>query len=266
MKLQIVPAGTGMTWAKLGVQTFFKQPLGIGGLFLMFMLAITLLSSIPFIGKALALMLLPAATLGLMVGTLDVVRGKFPMPSVLATAFRAGRERMIAMLLLGAVYAVAFLALIALTVLVDGGEFAKFYLLGEMPNEITLMQTNFSSAYWLAVILHIPLSMMFWHAPALVHWHNVAPVKALFFSLMACLRNIGAYFMYMLAWFSAMLIGSLMVMSMLSLFGVPTTAILAWSVPFMLCLGAMFFASIYFTFRDTFIHADPPEAEPDVVE
>ena len=40
-----------------------------------------------------------------------------------------------------------------------------------------------------ALLLHLPLFLMFWHAPALVHWHGVAPVKSLFFSVVACLRN-----------------------------------------------------------------------------
>ena len=35
MKLNIVPARTGLTWVKLGISTFFKQPLAIVGLFFM---------------------------------------------------------------------------------------------------------------------------------------------------------------------------------------------------------------------------------------
>jgi len=32
---------------------------------------------------------------------------------------------------------------------------------------------------------------MFWHAPALVHWHGVSPLKSLFFSLVACVPQPG---------------------------------------------------------------------------
>jgi hypothetical protein len=47
-------------------------------------------------------MLVPAATLGLMAATQEAAKGKFPMPTVLISAFRAGRQRMRAMLVLGA--------------------------------------------------------------------------------------------------------------------------------------------------------------------
>ena len=33
MKLNIVPARTGIQWVKLGIQTFFRQPLALSGLF-----------------------------------------------------------------------------------------------------------------------------------------------------------------------------------------------------------------------------------------
>eukprot|EP01031_Cornospumella_fuschlensis_P052331 gene52331-63969_t len=53
---------------------------------------------VPLIGSALALALLPAATLGLMAATQEATRGKFPMPSILITAFRAGQQRLQAMM------------------------------------------------------------------------------------------------------------------------------------------------------------------------
>ena len=65
MKLNIVPARTGAAWVKLGIQTFFKQPLAMSGLFFMFMALLSVASLVPFVGSALALALLPAATLGL---------------------------------------------------------------------------------------------------------------------------------------------------------------------------------------------------------
>ena len=65
MKLNIVPARTGVQWVKLGVRTFFQQPMALTGLFFMFIAVMTIVSMIPYIGSALVLGLLPAATLGL---------------------------------------------------------------------------------------------------------------------------------------------------------------------------------------------------------
>ena len=89
MKLHIVPARTGAQWFKLGVLTFFKQPLALSGLFFMFMAVMTVLTLVPLIGNVLALALLPGATLGLMAATEEAVKGKFPMPWILASALRA---------------------------------------------------------------------------------------------------------------------------------------------------------------------------------
>lgn len=261
MKLNIVSARTGLTWVKLGITTFFKQPLALGGLFFMFMAVVSVASVVPVIGSVLALALLPAATLGLMVATLEAKNGKFPMSSVLATAFRAGRERMRAMLVLGALYAAGFLLVMGLTTLFDGGQFAKMYLLGGRLSKETLEQPDFQTAAWVGMTLYVPLSLLFWHAPALVHWHGVPPLKALFFSLVACLRNFGAYTVYGLLWTVVFAVAGVFTLSLLALLGLGDVAGVVM-VPLALTMAAMFFSSIYFTFRDSFVHDSEGDQSP----
>ena len=151
MKLNIVPARTGIQWVKSGVVTFFKQPLAMAGLFFMFLASITILSIVPVIGSLLALCLLPAATLGLIAATEIAVNGKFPMPSVMLTAFRAGKPRAMAMWVLGGLYAAGFVAMIAVTALFDDGQFAKVYLGGTGMSREQVMQADFQSAVWIAM-------------------------------------------------------------------------------------------------------------------
>ena len=93
MKLNILPPRQGVLWVKLGVKTFFRQPLALSGLFFIFMALMSILSMVPVLGNALALALLPGVTLGLMAATQEAVKGKFPMPTVLLSGFRAGRQR-----------------------------------------------------------------------------------------------------------------------------------------------------------------------------
>ena len=50
------------------------------------------------------------------------------MPAVFLSAFRAGRERCNAMLILGALYALGFLLIVGISALFDGGKFARRYL------------------------------------------------------------------------------------------------------------------------------------------
>ena len=86
MKLHVNPAITGWSWVKSGVRTFWRQPLAMSGLFFMFMVVVSLLSMVPLVGTAVAMALVPAATLGLMAATREADQGRFPMPSVLVTA------------------------------------------------------------------------------------------------------------------------------------------------------------------------------------
>ena len=109
MKLHPVPARTGLLWVREGIRTFWRQPLAMSGLFFLFMALVSVVSALPLVGTAVALALLPAATLGLMSAAREAAEGKFPMPTVLASAFRAGKERLTAMLQLGAYYAAGFL-------------------------------------------------------------------------------------------------------------------------------------------------------------
>jgi len=259
MKLNIVPARTGLLWVKLGIQTFFRQPLAMGGLFFMFMAMISIVSIVPLIGSALALGLLPAATLGLMAATQEAHKGKFPMPSILISAFRAGRQRLRAMLLLGAFYAVGFLLIMGISTLIDGGKMARLYLMGgEVTREIA-MAPDFQRAMWVTLALYMPFSLLFWHAPALVHWHGLPPVKSLFFSLVACFRNFWAYTVFGLAWVGVFMVGGLTLGLFAGLLAGPQAASVVM-VPTVLLMASMFFTSIYFTFRDSFVaESDPPE-------
>ncbi len=266
MKLNIVPARTGITWAKLGVQTFFKQPLALAGLFFMFMALLSVAAFLPYLGSALALALLPAATLGLMAATLESTRGKFPMPSILISAFRAGQQRKRAMLILGLMYAVAFLCMMGLTALIDGGQFARLYLLGGKISEELVSQGDFQLAMWAAMLMYLPLSLLFWHAPALVHWHGVSPAKSLFFSFMACYKNFGALTVFALVWVALFFVMALVVALLATLLGNPEFATVAM-FPAAMLMVSMFFTSLYFTFRDSFVaDEDNPESTPHLVD
>ena len=247
MKLNIVPARTGLTWVRLGLTTFMKQPLALAGLFFLYMAAIIVVAQIPYVGLFIGGMLVPAATLGLMAAAAEAAKGKFPMPTVLLSAFRAGRDRARAMLILGVIYTGGSLLATSLARLLVGGG---------APTE----PPQVDASALLALALHTPLFLMFWHAPALVHWHGIAPVKSLFFSLVACLRNFGALIVYGMLWLGVFLAAG-MVFGLIG--GLIGGAEMARSVmmPTALLLAAMFSTSIFFTFRDSFTADEPPALE-----
>ena len=258
MRLHRVPARTGWLWVKLGLRTFFKQPLALAGLFFMFMLLVTVLSMVPLLGQALALALLPAATLGLMAATRIAAAGQFPMPTVLASAFQAGRERARAMLVLGMIYAAGSLLIMGLTLLLTGGaptplvDPAAAPAPGTAPSPQDLvLNPEAINRMMIGVLLHIPLGLLFWHAPALVHWHGVSPLKSLFFSALACWTNKAALFLYFVGWGVVFFGVSLLLVLLGGLVGGPQF-IGMLLFPVAMLMSAIFFTSLYFTFRDSF--------------
>jgi hypothetical protein len=251
MKLNVVPAKSGSLWVRQGIRAFWKQPLALTGLFFMFMASMSIVSIVPVLGGFLALMLLPALSLGLMAATREVDLGKFPMPIILMAGFRNGAEGKRNMGVLGVVYAIAFIGVMGLSALVDGGDFAKLYLVGGSLDMDLLMKPEFQNAMWLSLLLYLPLSLVFWHAPALTHWHAVPVVKSLFFSTVACLSNWRAFLVFGL-WWTFIFLGTTLAITLLSgLVGDNDFAAMAL-LPAMLMLAAMFFCSTYYSFKDCF--------------
>ncbi|MFN6406410.1 MAG: BPSS1780 family membrane protein [Limnohabitans sp.] len=250
MQLQIVPASAGIQWAKQGMRTFWRQPLAMSGLFFLFMATVSVVSIVPFIGSALALVVLPALTLGMMAATKTASEGKFPMPAVLYLAFKKGPQRK-TIFLLGAWYALIFLVVMLLSTLADGGTFAKVYFGGAPMTPEVVTADSFQTALWISMLFYVPLSMMFWHAPALVHWYGLPAAKSLFFSFMACWRNLRAFIVYVMAWGVIFLGTGVLALLIASLMGNPQLMTAAF-VPMALMVAAMFFSSMLFSVRDCF--------------
>jgi hypothetical protein len=263
MKLQVVPASTGLSWVKLGVKTFFGQPLALSGLFFMFMAVVSVLSAVPLLGSAVALALVPAATVGLMAASREAAEGRFPMPVLLITAFRSGMDRARPMLVLGGLYAGAMLLVLGIATLMGTGSGTPVPTVdGEVTPEA--MRAAFvSQGIWVVMLAYVPVLMAFWHAPALVHWHGVSPGKSLFFSVMACWRNKGAMLVYSLGWLGVFVVVGFFVALLGAMLG-GASALTIIVYPMVLFMASMFHASIYFTFRDSFDTGEPPAlSEPE---
>ena len=252
MKLNVVEARTGSKWVRQGIRVFWKQPIAMSGLFFLFMAIMSLSALLPIVGSFIALTLLPAATLGLMAASREVDLGKFPMPTILAIAFRASKERKRDMAILGLLYALGFVGVMGISALMDGGGFAKLYLVGGKLDAETIMDPNFQNAMWLSLFLYMRLSMVFWHAPALVHWHGVPALKSLFFSTVACLRNWRAFLVFGLMW-TVVFMSTALILSLVSGLMGDGELVSMTLLPAMLMLAAMFFCSVYFSFRDCFV-------------
>ena len=218
----------------------------MASLFFMYSSVASLALLIPVVGIVLALMIEPAARLGLMVAAGEASSGRFPMPIVLISAFRAGRERLKSMVILGLLHALACACVMVVSMLIT----ADVPKTDPLAPEAQLMLVAPS------MLLYLPVSMLFWHAPALVHFHGITPVKSLFFSVVACLRNWKALALFALGWAAVILLVSIPLSMGIAMAGSPQTA-MPFVLPVILALAAMFSTSIYFTFRDSFTQEPP---------
>ena len=267
MKLHIVPASTGLQWVKLGMQTFWRQPMALTALLFISMAAVSLIGMFPILGPYAALILMPSVFLVMMLGAAEVSQERAPRPNLILAPFRAGKARIQSLLILGVFYRVGIVLITLLTSLFDDGTLAKMSLGNEpMTPELAeklVQQPGFQIALWGGFALYNLLAMLMWHAPALVHWHGVSPVKAIFFSVIACVRNFRAFLMYALGWFGlaigAGLALSLVTLLLSALLG-SAVSLAASILTIMLGMGlvTMFLTSAVLTFRDCF---SPPDHE-----
>lgn len=250
MKLNVVPARTGLLWVREGIQVFRRQPLALVGLFVMYWFALVSIALLPLVGLVASLVLVPAGTLGFMVVTADVVAGRFPLPSRLLAGFRQGRPRTRALLQLGFMHAaIVLVILLATHALFPVGE-------GTADDPLQVL----SAARLVATAVQLPVSVLFCYAPALSHWHAVPATKALFFSVVALWKNLGAFTVFGLGWAAVMLVLSAVLGLAYLLAG--SGVMFALAVPAVLALSAMMLASTLFTFRDSFSADAPGGTEP----
>lgn len=266
MKLLVVAPGRGVLWVREGLQAFRRAPMAFFSLFMLFMAGMALLASLPLIGVPLAVALGPASTLAIMVASETVSRqGAMPaaprigQPAaplsarVFMAALAAVRGQARALALMGALYAVAVLLTGALASLLIGDPMADAIGTdGNFKPEV-VASGGFQVAMVLRMLVYVPVALAFWHAPALLHWHGVPPVKALFFSFVTCLRNLGAMIVFVLAWAGVALLASLALALLASLLASAAGALgVGAMVGGSFLLSAMFFASAWFSFRDCF--------------
>lgn len=265
MKLQLVPARQGALWVRRGFSVFFKRPLAFAALFTSFLFFGLLAMLIPWVGPLLLLAALPLVTLAFMLATQGALQGQPPGPSVFVAPFRVSRPRSIALLQMGLAYAVASVVIIGLSDFADGGKFEALQeaMAGGKEDAAAIaalladpqLQIGLLLRFGLASLLSLP----FWHAPALLHWSNQGVGKALFFSTVACWRNLGAFTVFALAWGGAILLFGMVANLLAALLGQAQLIAMA-AIPAGLLFSTVFYASLYFTFADCFAPDDAPDA------
>jgi len=251
MKFKQVPARRGALWVRQGLAIFFRRPLAFCLLFLLYMIA----------GPMVMFAIAPLATVAFMLATHQALQGRFPTPGVFIEPLQAPVPQRWAQLKLGVGYAVGVTLVFWLGDSVAGHAFdalREAVAAGKTgPQDLEPLLSDPALQYgWLTLASGLALlSVPFWHAPSLVFWGGQSAGKALFFSTVACWRNKWAFTVYSLVWGAVIVVFALISTTVFALLGLPQMAFAAVT-PAMLMLSAAFYASLYFTFADSFEMAD----------
>jgi hypothetical protein len=254
MQLIEVPAKTGYVWFRQGIWLFRRNPLAFITLFFTYLLAMMIVSLVPVIGAALPLLFIPGIAVGFMAACRDTIAGKPVMPTILLDGFRSyGPVVMQRLFALGGLYIASMAIVFAASALGDGGTLLKvmFGLGGVNPDPETLASPGLLVALLVAATLYLPVAMMFWFAPVLTAWHDIPPAKALFFSVVSCWRNRGAFTLYGLLWFAVALGVSFAIAALMQAVGAGAYA-LTVMMPATIIITSMLYCSFYATYRGCF--------------
>jgi hypothetical protein len=285
MKLLTVPAARGVHWMRGGFRVFMKQPLAFTALFMAFLFAVLVLLSLPGFGGLLGLVLMPAATVGFVLASETIEAGRTPSPAVLAAGLRGPRARRVAMLQVGVAYALCAFVAAWLADVIDAGFYegladyhrrmAEFMAQADAaratppdpaqpappgPTELQPPGDELMGGLLLRLLLPIPLTLVFWHAPVIVYRTGVGAAKAVFASALACWRNRAAFAVYGLSWVVLLMLSGLLTLALLSLVGQQRFAVVL-SIPAVLMFSTAFYASLYFTVVDCFDFGEDPRPD-----
>ena len=261
MKLKLVKASQGLVWIRQGMLACRQQPLGyIGLLGLSFMVATMLTAVLEDVGVALATCLAPAIWMGFMLATRRVLTGQMVTPTVMIEPFKTDPATRKSFILLGGVYGLIMLAAVSLAAWLGPDQAlledirSKSKDLGDLVGEPLVQQ-----ALLLEMVLTLPLTLLFLHAPALILWAHMPVAKAVFFSTMASWRNLGAFVVFGLGWLGVLCGVALLAAAVAAIVPVPMLVSVVVMTASM-WVAASFYASLYFTVVDCFepVPADAP--------
>jgi hypothetical protein len=135
--------------------------------------------------------------------------------------------------------------------LADDGMLLKVMLGTTAMDPETVLNSNIMMGVLAAMAFYIPVAMLFWFSPVLTAWHDVPPVKAMFFSIVSCWRNRGAFVVFGALWFVVETIVMFGLTTLMQALGAGDFAV-AVLMPATIIVTTMLYCSFYATYRGCF--------------
>lgn len=242
LQAAILPPSAGWGWIVQGYALFRRQPLAMIFWSTATSFLINLGAAIPILGQILLVSLTPLLTFLTLCACRHLSQGQRMLPGMWLRPLQATGTTGTLLRLGFAYLGCTFLAALAAVI-----PFLP-QLLDAMGNQAQPDYEALAAVMTRPMIVfggfYVLLSALFWHAPALMGWHQLPLRRALFYSMVACWRNKWAIVLYVASW-AAVFFGLHQVLDALVATGLSTTVVIWLSLVTDILITALLYCSFY---------------------
>lgn len=253
MQAAHLPMSYGWAWLVQGWAIFKKQPMAMLFWSLMTSLLINLSYIIPIIGQLVLIAATPALGFIALNACLNIERNQPILLNMWLAPLKSKTTRS-AMLRLGIVYLGMCLLAGFVAVLPFTNSIMEAMAGDELNPERILSAVR--APFALFGVLYLGISILFWHAPALMGWYQIPLKQALFYSMVACWRNKGALILFGLSW--AAIYYVLQTIATVLFSSLESSMAYFILMPINLLMMAVLYSNFYPIFRSIFGQNNPP--------
>jgi hypothetical protein len=260
MRARVVAATRGAFWLLEGARIFLAAPFSWLFLIATYYFLVLLVSLLPALGLIAVALTTPAFSVGFMAVARAAANRARPDLPLLFDGFRHHAR---AQLVLGGCYLV-FVGVLMAGITIGEGDTLRAAIEAQRAREPVADLSGVLAKLAFAAAVYGTVMTVFWFAPVLSAWHGLAPMKALFFSMVAALMNWRAFLVFGALVLAAVFAIPYLVLPLLTLLsgGALKAREPQILLPLALLLLPPLYAGFYASYRDVFGNPEPaPEPQ-----
>lgn len=251
MQVPRLKGSAGRHWVVQGFGLLRRAVVPLLFITMLYLLVLVIAAAVPLVGVFAPLVLTPVLSVGMMHAARAADQRRTPTPQMLFHGFRDnGGKAWKPLLVLGVLNAASTIAALGLSALADGGVLVEIATGQISGDDARLREAPLLWSILLFLVFYTPVQMALWYAPLFVAWHGESPLKSMFFSLVAVLRNKAAFFQYGLTWMIVALLASLMIQVLRLVLGASPWMMSLVLSPISLIVLAALYCSFWPSYRD----------------
>ena len=228
---RVVSPANGLFWIASG-WSIFRAEAGIWiAMALLFGVIFVVLSMLPFVGPVVLSLVLPVFVAGFVVTSRTIDLGGDARFEQLFAGFK---HRLGSLVVVGLISLAISFAITVIVLAITGVSFATLATPPTDPAAAAQFAITMVLASLIILALTLPVVMATWFAPALIVFHELAPIEAMKVSFLGCLKNVLAFLLYGLILLLPAIVATLPIL-------------LGWLV-----LGPIVAGSVYAAYRDIY--------------